>query len=128
MGQWTRDWQGRMWMREKKRRDNQKLNQEWNDWMRTEGTRMGLTTPFKYEGPILKDLWPEILSRTGPGYKEMHKFMRPREPGETSKFLDWIKETYQVDSYFLSDEKKAAIKKAPKFAPVSGAGGKMRGI
>lgn len=50
---WTADYKQRMGLRMKLRRVKERFETAWQQWLRTEGRRQGLTEPVKFNGPKL---------------------------------------------------------------------------
>lgn len=52
---WTADFKMRAGRRKKEMRLKREFNEEWAQWMRSEGRRQGLTDPIVYNGPKVKE-------------------------------------------------------------------------
>jgi len=50
--EWREKFEHNIWRRDKKRRSRKELEEEWQQWMRTVGRKMGLTQPILYGGPM----------------------------------------------------------------------------
>lgn len=53
LAKWTADWKMRAGRKRKAFRLKRQFEEEWQQWMRTEGRMMGLTKPIVYNGPIV---------------------------------------------------------------------------
>lgn len=67
VGKWRADYNMRMARRFKLRRIKERFEQAWDQWMRSEGRRLGLTEPVRFGGPKLgAELTEELDSATNP--------------------------------------------------------------
>eukprot|EP00435_Cladocopium_sp_Y103_P005048 s2688_g1.t1 len=67
VGKWRADYNMRLSRRNRLRRVKEKFEQAWDQWMRSEGRRMGLTEPVRFSGPKLgAELTEELDAATNP--------------------------------------------------------------
>eukprot|EP00438_Fugacium_kawagutii_P017475 Skav235851 [mRNA] locus=scaffold2644:29473:55029:+ [translate_table: standard] len=63
VGKWRADYNMRLGRRQKMRRLKMDFEQAWDQWMRSEGRRMGLTEPVRFNGPKLGHMLTDELDQ-----------------------------------------------------------------
>ncbi|CAJ1456860.1 unnamed protein product [Effrenium voratum] len=61
VGKWTADYNMRLARRQKLRKQKERFEAAWSQWMRTTGRRQGLTEPVPFYGPKLGEYFTEEL-------------------------------------------------------------------
>ncbi|CAE8679740.1 unnamed protein product [Polarella glacialis] len=78
--QWTADYNQRVGRKLKLRRVKERFDNAWQQWLRTEGRRRGLTEPIEFEGPKLAKYFtkemddasnPDVFQKNWPSKEEM---------------------------------------------------------